>query len=139
MQIPTLEKRAVHNKLRDRIAEEYRAKGYFVATEKWIGHRRVDIYAENTQEVLIIEVVDTHYAGCLDEKDIYQLKVGIKAAYQHTGTFYAGIVKVQRRAGNTHMLTVPTAVVRALGLKDGDELTVYVDFEKGEISYKLAK
>jgi hypothetical protein len=69
--------KSAHYKLRDRIAEDYRQKGYQVSTEKKIGNRRVDIYAENDEEVLIIEVVDTNYSDPLDRKSINQIKFQI--------------------------------------------------------------
>lgn len=69
--------KSTHNKLRDRIAEDYRKKGYQVSTEKQIGNRRVDIYAENEEEVLIIEIADTNYSGPLDRKSINQIKFQI--------------------------------------------------------------
>jgi len=86
MQVLGKREKSSHDKLRDRIAEEYRTKGYFVVTEKQIGNRRVDIYAENEEEALIIEVVDTHYSGCLEEKNLNQVKVEIMAS-KNTGTF----------------------------------------------------
>jgi len=69
--------KSAHDELRDRIAEDYRQKGYQVSIEKQIGNRRVDIYAENEEEVLIIEVVDTNYSGPLDRKYINQIKFQI--------------------------------------------------------------
>jgi len=69
--------KSAHDELRDRIAEDYRQKGYQVSIEKQIGNRRVDIYAENEEEVLIIEVVDTNYSGPLDRKSINQIKFQI--------------------------------------------------------------
>ncbi len=69
--------KSAHNELRDRIAKDYLQKGYQVSTEKAIGNRRVDIYAENDQEVLIIEVIDTNYTDPLDKKSINQIKFQI--------------------------------------------------------------
>jgi hypothetical protein len=73
-----------HDKLKNQIANDYRAKGYVVTTEKCIGNRRVDIYAENDKESLIIEVVDTHYSGPLDEKLWAQLKVTLANGHGKT-------------------------------------------------------
>jgi hypothetical protein len=70
--------KSLHERMKERIADEYRQKGYSVLTEKQIGRRRVDIYAENDKEVLIIEIVDTHYSGVLDGKLLAQLKVKLK-------------------------------------------------------------
>ena len=74
-----------HEKIKTQIANDYRAKGYVVTTEKCIGNRRVDIYAENDKEALIIEVVDTHYSGPLNEKLLTQLKVTIANGWTKTG------------------------------------------------------
>ena len=81
-----------HNKLRDRVADDYCQKGYHVSTEKQIGNRRVDIYAENEEEVLIIEVVDTSYSGSLDRKSINQIKIQInnKPISQHSANTRIG-------------------------------------------------
>jgi len=78
--------KSAHDELRDRIAKDYIQKGYHVSTEKEIGNRRVDIYAENDQEVLIIEVVDTNYSDPLDRKAINQIKFQInnKPVSQHS-------------------------------------------------------
>lgn len=78
--------KSAHDKLRDRIADDYRKKGYQVSTEKEIGNRRVDIYAENDEEVLIIEVVDTNYSGPLDRKSINQIifQINNKPISQHS-------------------------------------------------------
>ena len=69
--------KSAHDELRDRIAKDYLQKGYQVSTEKAIGNHRVDIYAENDQEVLIIEVIDTNYTDPLDRKSINQIKFQI--------------------------------------------------------------
>ena len=78
--------KSAHDELRDRIAKDYLQKGYQVSTEKAIGNRRVDIYAENDQEVLIIEVIDTNYSDPLDRKSINQIKFQInnKPISQHS-------------------------------------------------------
>ena len=47
------------------------------SVEKTIGNRRVDIFAEKQGECLIIEVVNTHYSGVLDENLFTQVKVSI--------------------------------------------------------------
>lgn len=75
MEILAQNDKSLHEQMKERIANEYRQKGYCVFTEKQIGKRRVDIYAENNKEALIIEIVDTHYAGVLDGKILAQIKV----------------------------------------------------------------
>ena len=98
-----------HDKLRDRIADDYRQKGYHVSTEKQIGNRRVDIYAENEEEVLIIEVVDTSYSGSLDRKSINQIKIQInnKPISQHSANTRIGRGEPRERVS----LTLPQECV----------------------------
>ncbi|GAH58634.1 unnamed protein product, partial [marine sediment metagenome] len=98
-----------HDKLRDRIADDYRQKGYHVSTEKQIGNRRVDIYAENEEEVLIIEVVDTSYSGSLDRKSINQIKIQInnKPISQHSANSRIGRGEPRERVS----LTLPQECV----------------------------
>jgi hypothetical protein len=48
-----------------------------------------------------------------------------------------GTVKVQPRKTGGYMVTIPVAAIRGLGIKDNEDMTVYVDFDNKEITYKL--
>ena len=48
-----------------------------------------------------------------------------------------GKVSVQPRKAGGYMITIPIAAVRGLGIKDNETMTVYVDFNTKEITYKL--
>jgi hypothetical protein len=76
MQQATKEK-TLHNTIRDQVTEDYRKKGFTVTTEKTIGNRRVDVFAVKGEEMYIIEVVDTHYSGAINDKLLTQLKVSV--------------------------------------------------------------
>lgn len=46
-------------------------------------------------------------------------------------------VKVQPRRAGGYMVTLPAAIAQMLGIKDSEELKVYVDIDNKEIIYKL--
>jgi len=48
-----------------------------------------------------------------------------------------GTIKVQPRKTGGYMVTIPVAAVRGLGIKDNEDMIVYVDFDNKEITYKL--
>lgn len=50
-----------------------------------------------------------------------------------------GNVKIQPRKTGSYMVTIPAAAVRGLGIKDNEDVTVYVDFDNKEITYKVRK
>jgi len=107
--------KSAHDELRDRIAEDYRQKDYHVSTEKAIGNRRVDIYAENDQEVLIIEVVDTNYSDPLDRKSINQIKFQINNKPSSQYSVHARIGENMPRERVS--LTLPTECVEWIDKK----------------------
>ena len=49
----------------------------------------------------------------------------------------AGTVKLQPRKAGGFMLTLPISVARGLGLKNSEQLEVFVDYEEKTILYRL--
>jgi len=46
-------------------------------------------------------------------------------------------VKVQPRKAGGFMVTLPIAIAKALGIKDNETLTVFMDIEEKEIIYRF--
>jgi len=47
-----------------------------------------------------------------------------------------GTVKVQPRKAGGFMVTLPAAVAKFIGIKNSEELRVFVDVENNEVIYK---
>ena len=119
-------KQTPHDKLKNQIANDYRAKGYTVTTEKRIGNRRVDIFAQKDKETLIIEVVDSHYSGPLDDK--------FKIVKPREGKF-----KVKtNRVGKSLRITLPVEIADYLHLEEGDIAELWEEGGKIIIAKKEA-
>ena len=110
-----------HNQIKERIAKEYENKGYNVIKEYCIGNRRVDIYAENETEVIIIEIVDTHYSGPLSNKEITELKIRLKEPVEE-GLPMKTKVNLNTPTSPSLRTTIPTGIAEFLGLSPGDEV-----------------
>ena len=72
--------RTRHDVTVDRLVAMYQGMGYKVRTEVPIGDRRVDVLAQNDEEILLIEVVDTHYPEGFEVngRDLSQVVVEVK-------------------------------------------------------------
>lgn len=90
-----------HNKLRDRIAQTFQGQGYDVKTEVQIGHKRVDVVAANDKELLLMEVVDTHYSGPVDERDLNVEQIVVKLKSPNSAKLFnsSGVKKLCPRCG----------------------------------------
>lgn len=50
-----------------------------------------------------------------------------------------GTVKTQPRKAGGFMVTLPLAVAKMMQIEDSEELSVFFDAEKGEVTYKKAE
>ena len=50
-----------------------------------------------------------------------------------------GKVKIQKRKGGSFLVTIPSAAVKILQIKDNEFMTVSVDVDDSSVTFKLEK
>jgi antitoxin component of MazEF toxin-antitoxin module len=50
-----------------------------------------------------------------------------------------GRVKIQRRKGGSFLVTIPSAAVKILQIKDNEYMTVFIDVDESTVTFKLEK
>lgn len=50
-----------------------------------------------------------------------------------------GKVRIQKRKGGSFLVTIPSAAVKILQIKDNEYMTVSVDVDKSTVTFKLEK
>lgn len=80
---------STHKQLKQKVADKLFSEGYKVELEKTVDGRRVDVYAENENEIKIVEIVHTHdgrFPQIESNKRIRKVKVYTLNHFRHSRT-----------------------------------------------------